>query len=85
MVPPRRHRAARALTCGDVRSNVREPEGKSAEQQDSLQPQQTIVVVVASPPGSGPRGLQQSDGVLGGWCLTRPFLAETQTRQIARL
>ena len=23
--------------------------------------------------------------VLGGWCLTRPFLAETQTRQIARL
>ena len=79
MVPPCRHRAARALTCGDVRSDVREPEGKSAEQQDSLQPQQTIVVVVASPPGSGPRGLQQSDGVLV------PQGARRQARQARHL
>ena len=79
MVPPRRHRAARALTCGDVRSDVREPEGESAEQQDSLQPQQTIVVVVASPPGSGPRGLQQSDGVLV------PQGARRQARQARHL
>ena len=60
MVPPRRHRAARALTCGDVRSDVRsdvrEPEGESAEQQDSLRPQQTIVVVVASPPAPAHAG-----------------------------
>jgi hypothetical protein len=65
VVPRRRHSAARALTCSDVRSDVREPEGEAAEQQDPLQPQQMIKVVVASPPVPAHAG---SSSPKSWWC-----------------